>query len=139
MDIGHNGTGTPQGSLLSKHCQATRADGAPCGAPPGKRGLCFWHDPKRREEMLAASRNGGGRKALPLPVGRPLKGEEAQGLLASVLAALLEGALDPNTARAAAYILQVERKVAEGSELERRITALEALLSQGNGKAAWPR
>jgi hypothetical protein len=70
-------------------------------------------------------------------VGRPLKGEEAQGLLASVLAALLEGALDPNTARAAAYILQVERKIAEGVELERRIATLEALLSQRNGKAAW--
>ena len=137
MDIGHNGTGTPQGSLLSKLCQASRSDGAPCGAPPGKQGLCFWHDPERREEMLAASRNGGGRKALPLPVGRPLKGEEAQGLLASVLAALLEGALDPNTARAAAYILQVERKIAEGVELERRIATLEALLSQRNGKAAW--
>jgi hypothetical protein len=55
------------------------------------------------------------------------------------LAALLEGALDPNTARAAAYILQVERKIAEGVELERRITTLEALLSQGNGKVAWQR
>jgi hypothetical protein len=139
VDMSQNGAGSPHGALLSKHCQTTRSDGAPCGAPPGKHGLCFWHDPEQREEMLAASRNGGGRKALPLPVGRPLKGEEAQGLLASVLAALLEGALDPNTARAAAYILQVERKIAEGVELERRIAALEALLSQGNGKAAWPR
>ena len=77
--------------------------------------------------------------ALPLPVGRPLETEEARGLLASVLAALLEGALDPNTARAAAYILQVERKIAEGAELERRIAALEALLSQANGKAIWQR
>src|SRR5919106_1362209 len=139
VNIDKTRAGPPQGALLSKHCQATRSDGAPCGAPPGKRGICFWHDPERREEMLAASRNGGGRKALPLAVGRPLKGEEAQGLLASVLAVLLDGALDPNTARAAAYILQVERKIAEGAELERRIAGLEALLSQGNGKAAWLR
>jgi hypothetical protein len=139
VNIDKNRAAPPQGALLSKLCQTTRSDGAPCGAPSGKRGLCFWHDPERREEMLAASRNGGGRKALPLPVGRPLKGEEAQGLLASVLAAPLEGALDPNTARAAAYILQVERKIAEGVELERRIAGLEALLSQGNGKAAWQR
>ncbi|HZA23902.1 MAG TPA: hypothetical protein VFA32_15090 [Dehalococcoidia bacterium] len=89
--------------------------------------------------MLAASRNGGSRKALPLPIGRPLDTVEARGLLASVLAALLDGALDPNTARAAAYILQVERKIAEGAELERRIAGLEALLSQGNGKVAWKR
>jgi hypothetical protein len=82
VDIGHNGTGTPQGSLLSKHCQATRADGAPCGATPGKHSLCFWHDPEQREEMLAAARNGGSRKALSLPIGRPLDTVEARGLLA---------------------------------------------------------
>ena len=139
VNINKNRAATPQGALLSKLCQATRSDGAPCGAPPGKHSLCFWHDPEQREEMLAASRNGGSRKALPLPVGRSLAAEEARGLLAAVLAALLDGALDPNTARAAAYILQVERKIAEGSELERRIAALEALPSQGNGKAAWPR
>ena len=59
--------------------------------------------------------------------------------MASVLGALLEGALDPSTARAAAYIIQVERKVAEGEELERRIAALEALVPQQNGRAAWHR
>lgn len=52
---------------------------------------------------------------MPLPVGRPLEGQEARGLLAAVLAALLQGAIDPNTARAAAYILQVERRIAEGA------------------------
>jgi hypothetical protein len=139
VNINKNRAATPQGPLLSKHCQATRTDGAPCGAPPGKHGLCFWHDPEQREDMLAAARNGGSRKGLLLPIGRPLDTVEARGLLASVLAALLDGALDSNTARAAAYILQVERKIAEGAELERRIAGLEALLSQGNGKAAWQR
>ena len=43
------------------------------------------------------------------------------------MAALLEGALDPTTARVAAYILQVERKIAEGEELEKRIAVLEEL------------
>jgi hypothetical protein len=137
--MSQNGAGSPHGPLLSKHCHATRSDGAPCSAPPGKHSLCFWHDPEQREEMLAAARNGGSRKGLPLPIGRPVDALEARGLLASVLAALLDGALDPNTARAAAYILQVERKIAEGAELERRIAALEALLPQGNGRAQWPR
>jgi hypothetical protein len=89
--------------------------------------------------MLEASRKGGSRKALPLPVGRPIEAEEARGLLAATLAGLLQGALDPTTARAAAYILQVERKIAEGEEMERRISAIEALMPGDNGKTAWHR
>ena len=89
--------------------------------------------------MLAACSKGGSRRTVPLPVDRPLDAGEARGIMASVLGALLEGALDPSTARAAAYIIQVERKVAEGEELERRIAALEALVPQQNGRAAWHR
>ena len=90
-----------------------------------------WHDPKHRGEMLEASRKGGCRKAVPLPVGRPIEAEEARGLLAATLAGLLQGA--------AAYILQVERKIAEGEEMERRLSAIEALIPGGNGKTAWHR
>jgi len=130
----------PQGAMLSiSTCQATRSDGEPCAAPVGEAGFCFWHDPKRRDEMLEASRKGGSRKAVPLPVGRPIEAEEARGLLAATLAGLLQGALDPTTARAAAYILQVERKIAEGEEMERRLSAIEALIPGGNGKTAWHR
>ena len=130
----------PQGALLSKGtCLATRTDGAACGAPPGERGYCFFHDPSRREELLEACSKGGSRRTVPFAVGRPLEASEARGIMASVLAALLQGALDPSTARAAAYIIQVERKVAEGEELEKRIAALEALVPQQNGRAAWHR
>lgn len=130
-----NGAAAPQGAMLSNGaCQATRSDGAPCGAPPGPEDLCFWHDPARRREMVEAGRKGGSRKALELPVGQPLEAEEGRGILASVLKALLEGALDAGTARAAAYILQVERKIAEGDALERRIAALEELVHR-NGRA----
>ncbi|MFQ6028954.1 MAG: hypothetical protein ACE5Q6_15850 [Dehalococcoidia bacterium] len=83
--------------------------------------------------MREAARNGGSRKALPLPISQTLTSQDARGLLASVLAALLEGSLDAVTARAVAYVLQVERRIAEGSEQERRITALEALLAQRRG------
>jgi len=63
----------------------------------------------------------------------PLDAAAARGVLGSVLMALLHGAVDPTTARAAAYILQVERKIAEGEELENRMAAIEELLSKGNG------
>ena len=120
----------PQGALLSKGiCLATRTDGAACGAPPGEQGYCFFHDPSRREELLEACSKGGSRRSVPISVGRPLEASEARGILASVLGALLQGALDPNTARAAAYILQVERKIAEGEEFEERLANLEAAVS----------
>jgi len=94
----------------------------------GQSGYCFWHDPDRREELLEATRRGGRRRGIQLPTVRPLEAEEARSVLAGVLEALLTGAVDPGTARAAAYILQVERKIAEGAELEARIAALEVTL-----------
>ena len=123
-----NGAVAPQGLIICKPtCSGNRTDGSNCGAPPGESGLCFWHDPECREEMLEAARKGGSRRAIPLPVGLPLEAEEARGLLAAVMAALLEGALDPGTARTAAYILQVDRKIAEGETLERRLSIIEEL------------
>jgi hypothetical protein len=131
-----NNADTPQGAMLSiTQCQSTRTDGQSCAAPTGQSGFCFWHDPERRHQMLEASRKGGSRKALPLPEVRPLDAEEARGLLASVLIAMLEGAVDPTSARAAAYILQVERKIAEGEETEKRLAALESFVHSDNGRA----
>ena len=122
---------SPPGALLSKPiCDGMRADGAPCGAPPGRNGLCFWHDPERREDRLEAARKGGSRKALELPVGHALSPGEARGLLAAVVAALLQGALDPGTARTVAYILQVDAKIAEGEATERRLSAIEEIMDR---------
>lgn len=109
-------------------CRAFRTDGSPCGAPPGESGFCYWHDPKRREQMLAASSKGGSRKCLTLPEANPLTGVEARAILAAVLMGLLDGAIDPTTARAVAYIMQVERKILETNELERKLEALEEIV-----------
>ncbi len=106
-----NGAGTPQGAILSKGaCQATRSDGGACGAPSGTEGLCFWHDPTRRQAMVEAARRGGARKSLDLPVGQPMAAVEGRGVLASVLKALLEGALDART-KAEGYQQAVRKRV----------------------------
>ena len=130
--------GAPGGALLSKRaCQAARSDGGACGAPPGPEGLCFWHDPAQHQEMVEAASKGGSRarygRYLDLPMSQPLEASEARGVLASVLEAMLKGALDPNTAKTTAYILQVERKIAEGEALEERLSTLEELLHH-NGR-----
>ena len=80
--------------------------------------------------MLAACRRGGSRRSLLLPIEQPLSAEEARGILASVLVGLLQGSLDPTTAKAAGYLVQIDRKIVEGQELERRVEALESILSQ---------
>ncbi len=120
----------PQGTVAAtRTCRGIRVDGEPCRAPGvGESGYCFWHDPERREELLEATRRGGQRRGIQLPTVRPLEAEEARSVLAGVLEALLVGAVDPGTARAAAYILQVERKIAESAELEQRLAAVEAAL-----------
>ena len=88
--------------------------------------------------MVTASAKGGSRRSFVLPDVRPMTADEARGVLASVLVALLEGAVDPNTARAAAYIVQVERKVAEGEELERRVAGLEEFMHRNKERPPWP-
>lgn len=126
--IHENGAVAPQGPMPCRPaCGGSRSDGSNWGAPPGESGLFFWHDPERREERLEESRKGGSRRTIPLPVRLPLEAEEARGVLAAVMAALLEGALDPGTARTAAYILQVDRKIAEGETLERQLSIIEEL------------
>ena len=123
---------TPQGGIPSNStCRSNRTDGSRCKAPPtSESDLCFWHDPDRREEMLVACRRGGSRRTIPLPTEVPLSSEEARGILASVLVGLLQGSIDPTTAKAAGYLIQIERKVAEGQELEKRIEVLEEILNQ---------
>ena len=59
-----------------------------------------------------------------------MSGQEARGILASVLVGLLQGSIDPTTAKSAGYLIQIDRKVAEGQELERRIEVLESILKQ---------
>ena len=123
---------TPQGDLLSNRvCSSVRSDGSSCKAQPsGNSSFCYWHDPGRREEMLAACRRGGSRRSLLLPMEQPLSAEEARGILASVLAGLLLGSLDPTTAKAAGYLIQIDRKIVEGQELEKRVEILESILTQ---------
>jgi len=119
---------SPSGVILGK-CQAIRLDGKPCQAYAGPSGYCFWHNPERQEDRLEASRNGGRHRGLVIPIDTPLTANESRGILAAVLAALLNGAIDSGAARSAAYILQVERKIAEGEEMEKRIGHLEDLIT----------
>ncbi len=108
-------------------CKATRVDGKPCQAQAmADHQYCFWHSPEHREKLLEASRRGGaaGRR-IPLPVGEVLTPSRARAILSGVLEAVATGSLDANTARAVGYLLQVDAKLKEKSEIEAKLEAIE--------------
>ena len=111
-------------------CKATRVDGEPCRAP-ALRGSdrCWWHSAAARADMVDACRRGGQnrRKPVLLPEAEPLTPDRTRAILASVLEALLSGALDGQTARSVGYIVGVDGKLFETVQLESRIAALEDL------------
>lgn len=107
-------------------CRARRSDGSACHAPAmDGADLCFWHNPESRAARQEASRKGGGRRAVELPEGEALTPERARAILAGVIEAAVSGAMDSGTARTVGYLLQIEARIREGSELEQRIIALE--------------
>lgn len=109
-------------------CKATRNDGSPCKAQAlPESGFCYWHDPERRQEMIEAARRGGERRTIELPEGKPLTPERARAILAGVIEAAASGALDNATARTVGYLLQIEARIREGHDLERRLEALELI------------
>ena len=109
-------------------CKGLRTDGSECRAQAlGGRTLCFFHDPDSRGRMIEAARRGGERRTVELPERVPLTPERARGILAGVIEAAASGAMDSATARTLGYLLQIESRIREGHDLERRIAALEVI------------
>ncbi len=117
-------------------CKATRNDGSPCRAQAATGGkLCFWHNPDSRGKMVEAARRGGARRAVELPEADSLTPERARAILAGVIEAAASGAMDSGTARTVGYLLQVEARIREGTELEQRVKALERVRDLMESKA----
>jgi len=109
-------------------CKATRADGNRCQAEAQSGSTyCYWHDPATRDEMLEASSRGGkkGRREAKIPDAEPLSPEKARAILAGMAEALISGAMGAETARAVGYLLQIEQKIYDTRDLEKRIESLE--------------
>ena len=107
-------------------CKAKRSDGSVCQAPAmDGADLCFFHNPDTRAARQEASRRGGGRRVVELPEAESLTPERVRAILAGVIEAAASGAMDSATARTVGYLLQIEARIREGSELEQRVTALE--------------
>ena len=120
----------PPGGVLSTgtQCLGVKPDGSACKrqALPGSE-FCFFHDPKRRSEVVEAGRRGGSRKAVELPEGDLLTPEKARRILSGVISGTLSGEVPESVARTVGYLLQIEARVREGHDLEKRIEVLEAI------------
>ena len=117
-------------------CVAARADGLPCRARAQVGSdYCFWHDPSRREDMLEAAKKGGSRKTIELPEVDELTASQARRVLASMVETTLKGELDARTAKAVGYLLQIEAKIRESDDMERRLREVEAVFEEA--KELW--
>ena len=109
-------------------CKGLRADGSKCRAQALRgRKRCFFHDPDSRARMIEAARRGGERRTIELPESALLTPERTRAILAGVIEAAASGAMDSATARTVGYLLQIEARIREGHDLERRIEALEVI------------
>lgn len=117
-------------------CKAKRRDGKPCScqARPGKR-WCIAHDPATAAARVAGQRKGGAVRTLQLrPTTLPPDTPnvplaavcDVVALLAVTVNQVRTGRLGVQVGNCLGQLLQVALKAIEGSDLERRIQALEA-------------
>jgi hypothetical protein len=110
-----------------KRCNATRADGQPCGAWARASGLCFAHDPALAGERDQARRAGGRNSA---------RRERLQGMVPPRLIPLFDdletalkevraGSLTPAQGNAIASLARALVTVMTAGELEERVRRLE--------------
>lgn len=128
-------------------CEARTLAGAPCkAAVAGGARFCRWHDPtaEGRERHRAESVKGGKSKAYgTLPAGGPLSASAdvaalnlatpagLVGLLAASLAALARLPFDVRVSNSIGQVATAQRGILEASDLEQRLTALEARAATG--------
>lgn len=115
---------------MPTRCNGTTAAGAPCRAPVvGTGGKCFAHrDPERWAEAAARGR-ARKRPRLAVTVAPCPELETAEGLkcfLAGVLNATVAGSVAVPVAHATAQLGNALRQLIETSDLEARLSALEA-------------
>lgn len=124
----------------TRRCTASNKDGSPCSATPrAESGFCPWHDPSLATERQGwkvnagrakSTRNRARKKVLSAAMGL----HEIDAALCRALLDVLDGALEPNIATAAATVARTVSTIRTASELEARLRALEA---RAEGKQSW--
>jgi len=115
-----------------ERCSGTNLDGTPCsGYRQPSSPFCVFHDPARRERIVAGRVKGGRGKSNQARAAKALSKTamsvaELEGYLDTVFKAVITGKLAPGVAVAAATVARVKLAAAEAAAIETRLTALEA-------------
>jgi hypothetical protein len=112
-------------------CTATKRNGERCTLPGvGQHGLCWAHNPKNAEKRRRGASRGG--KSKPSTEIRDLK-RQLEDLAEGVLEGRVDrgdGAVVNQIITTRARLIELERRIREGEEFERRLTELEASLQR---------
>jgi len=117
---------------MEAKCIAVTKEGRPCSAGPVRpSGYCYWHDPALLEQRLTDRQRGGAARsnvarARKRVADTILTPGDIQGILGDTLRAVISGSTEPGVGNAAANIARALVAVREATELEARLTALEA-------------
>jgi len=117
-------------------CQFIKQDGAQCRASKVHGSdLCFFHDPAKAAERMAAQSAGGrnGRAAV-LPSDTPhfpiKTASDVIDLLGETINQVRTGMLDPRVGNCLGYLSGIVLKAVEQGDLEERLAALESIVTR---------
>lgn len=121
-------------------CTAIRKNGDPCRAPAlPDRSMCWSHDPGQAEVAAQARARGASKGATVKNLNaRRRRLDTAGGLsifLTNLVHDVVEGKVEPDTARVAIYGCSVLRQLAEHG-VEKRLAEVERLLASARGRTA---
>ena len=125
---------------MEQMCIAITKEGRPCSAGPVRpSGYCYWHDPALFEQRRTDRQRGGAARsnvarARKQIAGAVLEPADLQGLLGATLRGVIAGRLEPGIGNAAANIARALIAIREATDLEARLTALEAADRHTNGR-----
>jgi len=117
---------------MDAKCSATNKNGSPCSAGPVRDdGFCYWHAPGLADQRRTDRQRGGAARsnvarARKQIAGAVLSPADIQGLLGATLRGVLAGRIEPGVGTSVAGIARVLIAVREATEVEERLTALEA-------------
>jgi len=120
-------------------CASITKTGAPCRAPAGPGGLCFFHAHPEKAQVLGQVGGRKNRQQLPEPPIGPFSATEIRNILAESIFGVRSKTLTPRAASAIAQLCNSMKSMLATAELEDRVARLEQQLAEQHRDSADPR
>ena len=119
-------------------CASITKTGAPCRAPAGPGGLCFFHAHPEKVQVLGQVGGRKNRQQLPEPPIGPFSATEIRNILAESIFGVRSKTLTPRAASAIAQLCNSMKSMLATAELEDRVARLEQQLAEQHRAASDP-